>query len=66
MNVLWDRLRNFSGTGLERLAFTAAGSASVGSEAQAIGLEGSWVGRLASTDSASTGGPLRGFAPHGD
>jgi hypothetical protein len=60
--ALWDTARNASGAGRERLALTAAGSASVGNEAQAIAFDGSWIGRLSSSG-GPTGGPVVGFAP---
>jgi hypothetical protein len=60
---LWDRFKDFSGPELERLALTAAGTATVGEQAQATSVVGSWVGRLASAPNTSTGGPLRGWEP---
>lgn len=60
--TLWDRVRLFSGSELERLAFTAVGAASVGNEAEAVALEGRWVGRFERSGQA-TGGALRGWAP---
>lgn len=60
--ALWDGARNASGDELERLALTASGSASVGNDAQAVALDGSWIGRLSSSG-GPTGGPVVGFAP---
>ncbi|MDQ2645064.1 MAG: hypothetical protein M3020_14705 [Myxococcota bacterium] len=60
--ALWDSARRASGGELERLALTASGSATVGNEAQAVALDGSWIGRLSSSG-GSTGGSLVGFAP---
>jgi len=59
---LWDAARRASGGELERLTLTASGSASVGNEAQAVALDGRWIGRLSSSG-GPTGGPVVGFAP---
>ncbi len=51
---------------LSTLSVLATGSADVGASAQAISLDGSWVGRLArGTQKASTSGSLLGNAPRG-
>ena len=60
--ALWDAARNASGSELERLALTASGSASIGNDAQAVALDGSWIGRLSSSG-GPTGGSVVGFAP---
>ncbi|MFO7177265.1 MAG: hypothetical protein DIU78_001075 [Pseudomonadota bacterium] len=62
--ALWDRVRTFSGPERASLAVTATGSATVGEAAQAVALDGSWLGRLVTEDgSFATGGSLRAFAP---
>ncbi len=64
LTALWDRTRTFSGTERASLAVTATGSATVGEAAQAIALDGSWLGRLVTeAGSVSTGGSLQAFAP---
>lgn len=63
LTLIWERVRSFSGDELARLALTAAGSATVGYDAQAVALSGSWVGRLSSSPGTTTGGPLHGWAP---
>jgi hypothetical protein len=60
--ALWGAARAASGSELDRLALTASGSATVGDDAQAVLLDGSWIGRLSSSGGA-TGGSVVGFAP---
>ncbi|MFT8131074.1 hypothetical protein, partial [Salmonella enterica] len=62
--ALWNRARDATAMEPWSLALTATGLASVGERAQAVALEGTWVGMLGDeASSIVTGGELRGWEP---
>jgi hypothetical protein len=63
LGTMWERAKTAS-IGEATLNVAAAGIATVGEQAQATGIEGSWVGKLTlSDDSNETSGDLHGTAP---
>jgi hypothetical protein len=66
MTTLWERARDASTTTpmAATLAITASGAVTVGDDATALQLEGSWVGQLQSGPHAATaGGKLSAVKP---
>lgn len=64
LSQMWDRAYAESSAGSVALSLAAAGTATVGEQAQAIGLEGNWIGKLTHTDvEEQTAGTVRGNAP---
>ena len=61
--ALWERMRGVTTPTPATLAITASGAAKVGDTAEAVQLDGSWVGQLQSAGGvAMAGGKLRGEA----
>lgn len=60
----WDRAISEASLGTATLSLTAAGNTTIGERAQAIAIDGRWVGALTVSDSTTeTSGTLRGSAP---
>lgn len=62
--TMWERARDASGATRAQLLLQVSGAATLGDKAQAVALNGSWVGRLqhGDEDTSQTGGEFSAFA----